>query len=158
MTSRKQKTLEINPKSPLIEGLLRRVDSLPRDSDEHDVDAENELKEVASILIDGALVRSGFEVPDSHEFFARVDRVLRRYLLGVSETAQADATVKPAPPIDPELPKDEEDSFASPLFDDLDGDSLGNSQIVMEDVLKDHIQVETDELPEDEPLAVHDEL
>jgi heat shock protein beta len=62
----KAKVLEINPRSPLIEGLLRRVEDLPTDEDEMDVEAEDELKEVASILIDSALVRSGFEVPDSN--------------------------------------------------------------------------------------------
>ena len=46
----------------------------------------------------------------------RVDRVLRRSL-GVSETAKTDATVKPAPPIDPELPADDEGSSE---FDYLD--------------------------------------
>lgn len=60
--------MEINPRSPLIEGLLRRVEQLPTDEDERDVEAEDELKEVASILIDGALVRSGFEVPDSNGY------------------------------------------------------------------------------------------
>ena len=34
--------------------------------EERDVEAEDELKEVASILIDGALVRSGFGVTDSN--------------------------------------------------------------------------------------------
>lgn len=63
---RKQKLLEINPKSPLIDGLLRRVEQLPFEDEEPDIEAEDELKEVASILIDGALVRSGFEVPDSN--------------------------------------------------------------------------------------------
>ena len=64
----KQKMLEINPKSPLIEGLLRRIESLPEEVDERDPEEESELKEVAAILIDGALVRSGFEVPDSNEY------------------------------------------------------------------------------------------
>lgn len=59
------KTLEINPRSPLIVGLLRRVEDLQEDGKE--LEAE-ELHEVASILIDGALVRSGFEVPDSHRW------------------------------------------------------------------------------------------
>ena len=63
---RKQRTLEINPKSPLIEGLLARVEDLNSEA-EKDVEAEKELKEVASILIDGALVRSGFQVHDSNE-------------------------------------------------------------------------------------------
>ena len=57
--------MEINPRSPLIEGLLRRVKGLPSEG-EDDLEAVQELKEIASILIDGALVRSGFEVPDSN--------------------------------------------------------------------------------------------
>lgn len=63
---KKQRTLEINPKSPLIEGLLARVEDLNRE-EEKDAEVEKELKEVASILIDGALVRSGFQVHDSNE-------------------------------------------------------------------------------------------
>lgn len=57
--------LEINPKSPLIEGLLARVQELA--GEEKDLEIEKELKEVASVLIDGALVRSGFQVHDSNE-------------------------------------------------------------------------------------------
>jgi len=63
----KAKILEINPRSPLIGGLLRRVEDLPIGEDERGLDAEEELKEVTSILIDGALVRSGFGVPDSNK-------------------------------------------------------------------------------------------
>jgi len=64
--ARKQKLLEINPRSPLIEGLLRRIEQLPSEEAGRDLAAEEELKEVTSILIDGALVRSGFDVPDSN--------------------------------------------------------------------------------------------
>lgn len=64
--ARKQKNLEINPNSPLIEGLLRKVEQLPAEGEEPDTDAEEELREVASILVDGALVRSGFNVPDAN--------------------------------------------------------------------------------------------
>ena len=62
---KKQRILEINPKSPLIEGLLTRVEELA--GEEKDLEVEKELKEVASVLIDGALVRSGFQVHDSNE-------------------------------------------------------------------------------------------
>lgn len=62
----KAKLMEINPRSPLMEGLLRRVENLPAEDEDRDLEAEDELKEVASILIDGALVRSGFDVPDSN--------------------------------------------------------------------------------------------
>ena len=65
--AKKQKLLEINPRSPLVEGLLRRVKQLPTEEEERDLDAEDELREVASVLIDGALVRSGFAVSDSNE-------------------------------------------------------------------------------------------
>ncbi|CCL99418.1 uncharacterized protein FIBRA_01436 [Fibroporia radiculosa] len=99
--AKKQRIMEINPRSPLIQGLLRRVEQLPTEEEGRDLEAEEELKEVASVLIDGALVRSGFNVPDSNEFFTIIDRVLRRSL-GVSETAPTDTTVKPAPPVDSE--------------------------------------------------------
>jgi heat shock protein beta len=67
---KKQKYLEINPRSPLIQGLLSKVEELNKveEGEEKDAELEQELKEVASILIDGALVRSGFEVPDSNEY------------------------------------------------------------------------------------------
>ena len=65
--AKRQKVLELNPRSPLVEGLLRRVEKLEGEDGERDLEAEDELKEVASILLDGALVRSGFDVPDSDE-------------------------------------------------------------------------------------------
>lgn len=65
--TKRQKLLEVNPRSPLIEGLLRRVAQLPDEEEGRDLESEEELKEVVSILIDGALVRSGYEVSDSNK-------------------------------------------------------------------------------------------
>ena len=65
--AKKMKLLEINPGSPLLEGLLHRVEQLPSEEEERDLESEDELREVTSVLIDGALVRSGFSVPDSNE-------------------------------------------------------------------------------------------
>jgi heat shock protein 90kDa beta len=79
-----------------ILGLLRRIEQLPTAEEEKDLEAEDEIKEVVAILVDGALVRSGFDVADSNKFLTRVDRVLRRSL-GVSETAPTDTNVDPAP-------------------------------------------------------------
>lgn len=141
--AKKQKNLEINPNSPLIEGLLRRVEQLPTEDEEPDVEAEEELREVASILIDGALVRSGFDVPDANTFFERVDRVLRRSL-GVSESAKADATVKPAPPVDPEpLTSTSEHPKAS---------------VELPDHLKGKVEIDMEEMPDYEDEPYHDEL
>ena len=38
--AKKQKVLEINPRSPLIEGLLRRIEQLPAEEEERDIEAE----------------------------------------------------------------------------------------------------------------------
>lgn len=143
---KKQKVLEINPRSPLIEGLLRRIEQLNADGEAKDEDLEAELREVASILIDGALVRSGFEVADSNLFLSRVDRVLRRSL-GVSETAPTDGTVKPAPPVDSSLPKEilKDDEK---VFMNLPDEFKENDQF----------RLEMEEIDEEGNAIVHDEL
>ncbi|KAF5388243.1 hypothetical protein D9615_000400 [Tricholomella constricta] len=151
----KAKVLEINPRSPLIEGLLRRVEDLPSEEDEKDLETEEELREVASILIDGALVRSGFEVPNSNLFFSRVDRVLRRSL-GVSETAPTDETVKPAPPVDPELPSEEEQY---PIMPPLDEEDDGKAKVIIPEHMKKDVSIEMEEIDDDDnPVVQHDEL
>lgn len=61
------KVLEINPKSPLVEGLLEKVLDLPeRDEDEDVMPSleELELRETVRVLFDTTLVRSGFTVSD----------------------------------------------------------------------------------------------
>ncbi|GLB33793.1 putative hsp90 protein [Lyophyllum shimeji] len=151
----KAKALEINPRSPLIEGLLRRVEELPSEDEEKDPEAEEELREIASILIDGALVRSGFEVPDSNRFFSRVDKVLRRSL-GVSESAPTDDTVRPAPPVDPELPSEEESQ--PPAFPPLDEEDDGKAKVIVPDHMKNDVSIEMEEIDDDDDVVQHDEL
>lgn len=96
------KVLEINPKSPLIEGLLEKVLELPT-TDEEDEDAlkksdeEEELTETVRVLLDTTLVRSGFSVADPTSYFERVEALLRKSL-GVSLSAQPQVDVRPAPP------------------------------------------------------------
>ncbi|KIO12942.1 hypothetical protein M404DRAFT_993917 [Pisolithus tinctorius Marx 270] len=140
---KKQKVLEVNPRSPLIEGLLRRVETTAGDDEDTNRDLE-ELREVASILIDSALVRSGFEVADSNKFLSRVDRVLRRSL-GVSETAPTDDTVKPAPPVDPEIPDEVLEDHGQKFFS------------TPEWLEEQGVEIEVEEI-DDQGNAVHDEL
>jgi len=141
--AKKQKLLEVNPRSPLILGLLRRVEELPNEDEGRDLEAEEELKEVVAILIDGALVRSGYDVTDSNEFYTRVERVLRRSL-GVSETAKADTRVNPAPPVDPSLEPEEDE-----------GTEMKGPHFNIPSVLKDKVSITMEEI-DDDPL--HDEL
>lgn len=60
MQAQAKGALEINPGSPLIRGLLTRVQDLEEEEGE---DGE-ELKALVKTLLDITLVRSGFEVPD----------------------------------------------------------------------------------------------
>jgi heat shock protein beta len=99
------RVLEINPRSPLIEGLLSRVLDLPSEPTEEASLDEIELTETARILFDTTLVRSGFNVPDSNEFFDRIEALLRSSL-GVRLDARTDTHVRPAPPTAAELPAD----------------------------------------------------
>lgn len=87
--AKRQKVLELNPRSPLIEGLLRRVRQLPGEDEERDFEAEEELKEVAAILIDGALVRSGFEVPDSDEYVSETYAHTQIFLTAIPDSLSA---------------------------------------------------------------------
>ncbi|KAK8849475.1 hypothetical protein IAR55_004808 [Kwoniella newhampshirensis] len=96
------KVLEINPKSPLIEGLLERVLDLPGGDDEDDEglresEEEEELKQTVRVLFDTTLVRSGFSVADPTTYFERVEALLRRSL-GVSLSARPQINIRPAPP------------------------------------------------------------
>lgn len=115
------RVLEINPKSPLMEGMLERVMELP-EADDGSITAEAaELREMAQVLFDTALVRSGFNVADPVSYFERVEAMLRREI-GVSTSAKADERVAPAPPtaeapleeakVEPEVDEEEEDIFA----------------------------------------------
>ena len=56
------RVLEINPKSPLIEGLLEHVLELPEETENNADTAE--LREAVKVLVDTTLVRSGFAVSD----------------------------------------------------------------------------------------------
>jgi len=90
-------------------------------------------------------------------FFSRVDRVLRRSL-GVSETAPTDTTVKPAPPVDPELPTEE---FVEPLPEmpePVDQFADNKPGIVLPDHLKDQISIEMEEIDDFGNVVEHDEL
>lgn len=93
-----KKTFEINPKHPLIESLLDKVELLGPNFDADDF-AADEIREVTNVLWQTALVKSGFQVPDPNAYFTMIETILRKSL-GVSREARARVEVKPAPPTD----------------------------------------------------------
>jgi heat shock protein beta len=95
-------------------------------------------------------------------FLFKIDRVLRRSL-GVSETAPTDETVRPAPPVDPTLPTQEE--LMEEALQAMEDESDGKAKVIVPDHLKDDLSIEMEELdddefpePELEPEPGHDEL
>lgn len=73
-----KKTLEINPRHPLIKELLKRVEA-----DKSDTTA----KDMANIMFETATLRSGFMLSETSSFAERVEALLRK-TLGVPEDAQ----------------------------------------------------------------------
>ncbi|XP_003745792.1 endoplasmin homolog [Galendromus occidentalis] len=85
-----KKTLEVNPRHPLIKELLRRVDDSPSDE---------MAKYFTEMMFDSATLRSGFQLSDNARFATNIEKMLRN-MLGVSEEAQVDAE-----PEEAELPQ-----------------------------------------------------
>ncbi|KAM0793636.1 hypothetical protein ACM66B_001068 [Microbotryomycetes sp. NB124-2] len=112
-----KKTFEINPRHPLVEALLEKVEDAA-DGDESD---KLSLREAAQVLWNTALIKSGYMIPDPNAYFGQIETILRRSL-GVDESAKAKVDVTPAPPVEegPVRPAREEPVTepTSPQFQD----------------------------------------
>ncbi|XP_054715903.1 endoplasmin-like [Uloborus diversus] len=93
-----KKTLEINPRHPLMKELLRRVQS-----DKSDETAKN----MANLMFETATLRSGFMLSDTSSFVQRVEVLLRK-TLGVPEEAQVDEEPEISEEVDEESDQTEE--------------------------------------------------
>ncbi|CAF1671442.1 unnamed protein product [Adineta ricciae] len=89
-----KKTLEINPRHPLIKDLLRRVEDSKDDQTAIDL---------ANVMVEAATLRSGYDLKDSTGFADRIESMLRR-AMGVSLDEKVEEE-----PVDEEAeaPKDE---------------------------------------------------
>merc|ERR1712048_1058785 len=100
-----QKTMEINPRHPIIRELNKRVSG--------DGEVSEEVKDLALVLLDTALLNSGFHMEDSKDFAARMYRVMKAGL-GLESLDLHEHDEIP-PETDDEEEEDEEE-----LFDDED--------------------------------------
>jgi len=99
-----KKILEINPGHPLIAGMLERSDKDPKGFEQ-----DLQFQEMAKILYDITLVRSGYNLKDGVKSFAgRVENMLR-VNLGVDTNAEAQFEVEKAEARDQEEIEAEEE-------------------------------------------------
>merc|ERR1712211_59460 len=75
-----KKTLEVNPRHPLIKELLRRVEDNPEDK---------VAKDMATMMFNTATLRSGFSLKDTVNFAESIEKMMRE-TLGVDADEQVD--------------------------------------------------------------------
>ncbi|XP_015232211.1 PREDICTED: endoplasmin [Cyprinodon variegatus] len=110
-----KKTLEINPKHPLVKQMLSRVNA----------DAEDQTaSDLAVVLFETATLRSGYQLADTKAYGDRIERMLR-----LSMNVPLDEQVEEEPEEEPEEPADEgsEDKEEEEIVDD-DEDETGQSK------------------------------
>jgi len=99
-----KKTLEINPRHPLIKELLRRVEDNPADAT---------AKDMALMMYNTATLRSGYMLKDTVNFAEHIERMMRE-TLGVSadEVVEEEEEIveeEPAEDADEDLDDEEEE-------------------------------------------------
>uniref|UniRef100_UPI0037E95C4C endoplasmin isoform X2 n=1 Tax=Semicossyphus pulcher TaxID=241346 RepID=UPI0037E95C4C len=106
-----KKTLEINPKHPLIKQMLNRVNG----------DAEDQTaSDLAVVLFETATLRSGYQLADTKAYGDRIERMLR-----LSMNVALDEQIEEEPEEEPEEPAEEEEDDSEDkeeVVDDEDDD------------------------------------
>merc|ERR1712147_184044 len=105
-----KKTMEINPRHPLIIEMNKRV------KDKKEV--PEDVKDMAMVLLDTALLNSGFHMEDSGDFSQRMYRVMKS-AFGLESLDLVDHVEVPD---EPETADDEGEEDEEELFDDKDED------------------------------------
>ncbi|CAF3798597.1 unnamed protein product [Adineta steineri] len=109
-----KKTLEVNPRHPLIKDLLRRIEDSKDDKTALDL---------ANVMVEAATLRSGYDLKDSQGFADRIESMLRR-AMGVSLDEKVEDEPVDDEPIEGEneAPKDEN------IIDDDETDTKSNKE------------------------------
>ncbi|KAG9490516.1 hypothetical protein GDO78_006058 [Eleutherodactylus coqui] len=118
--SSQKKTLEINPRHPLIKDMLRRV---------KENEDDQTVADLAVVLLETATLRSGYQLPDTKAYGDRIERMLR-----LSLNIDLDAKVEEEPE-EEEVAADETEQDESDDAEDIDAE---------EDTEKPEAEEETD--------------
>jgi heat shock protein beta len=117
-----KKTLEINPRHPLIKELLRRVEDNPEDK---------VAKDMAVMMFNTATLRSGFNLKDTVNFAESIELMMRQ-TLGVDADEQVDNEEEIT---DEEPPEDDDDDEE----DDDEEEEEEEEDVVEKDAPKDEL-------------------
>jgi len=118
--TKQKKTLEVNPRHPIIKKLLALIE------DESNA-SENEQKatDIAQVLLDTARLRSGFTLADSLTFSQRVERMIRSSV-GIDANEPVEEEPEPEPEeeeaAEEEEAGEEEEADAEPDVAEEEGD------------------------------------
>ena len=106
-----RKTLEVNPRHPLIAAMATQAAADPQA-----INADT--RDLVNILYDAALLNSGFQIDDAKDFSSRIFRVIK--------TGLKIDSFDLLPPIDVPVEEEEEDDDET---EDLDGDDDGEFDV-----------------------------
>lgn len=110
-----RKALEYNPRHPVMKELLRRIDSDPQDK---------QAKEIAELLLDTAILRSGFMLQETSNFADSIDRLMRKSL-NVNEEFDPEYEEFPEPgQVEIKETADDEEEIPETEDGDIDHDEL----------------------------------
>lgn len=102
-----KKTLEINPRHPLIKELKNKVEA----------NAEDETaKDLAVVMFETATLRSGFTIGNSADFASRIERMMR-----IALDVDLNEKVEEEPVFEDDEPADEDDDDTEEVAADDDG-------------------------------------
>uniref|UniRef100_A0A1A7XB59 Endoplasmin n=1 Tax=Iconisemion striatum TaxID=60296 RepID=A0A1A7XB59_9TELE len=103
-----KKTLEINPKHPLIKQMLSRINT----------DGEDQTaSDLAVVLFETATLRSGYQLVDTKAYGDRIERMLR-----LSMNVPLDEQVEEEPEEEPEEPAEDDSEDKEEVIDEDDDD------------------------------------
>uniref|UniRef100_A0A4W5JXF0 Endoplasmin n=1 Tax=Hucho hucho TaxID=62062 RepID=A0A4W5JXF0_9TELE len=101
-----KKTLEINPKHPLIKEMLKRVSVSGANESSFDQTASD----LAMVLFETATLRSGYQLQDTKAYGDRIERMLRLSMnVDLTEQVEEEPEEEPEEPAEDEAAEEEEE-------------------------------------------------
>ena len=67
-----RKILELNPSHPIIKKLLEKV------KEAGSAEPDPKIVELSDVLFDSAILNSGFSVEDTHAYFEKIEKIVRK--------------------------------------------------------------------------------